>query len=154
MTRLTIPLQDLQATTIFAAQLARLAEVGDVLLLQGDLGVGKTALCRAFIQSVQEAPEDVPSPTFTLVQIFQGTRYSVWHFDLYRLKQQEEAFELGLEDAFDSGVSLIEWPELIEALLPENCVSIHLSYGIDKGSRIAELQGVGTWEQKLKELQD
>ena len=88
------------------------------------------------------------------VQTFQGKTFPVWHFDLYRLKRPEEALELGLEDAFHEGVSLIEWPELVAELLPENCVCIRLSYGINKGSRVAELEGTGTWEGKLEHLND
>lgn len=152
MTRLTFPLTDIEATKTLAAHIAALADIGDVLLMQGDLGVGKTEFCRAFIQSTQETPEDVPSPTFTLVQSFTGTSYPIWHFDLYRLKTKEEALELGMEDAFGEGVSLIEWPELIETYLPDNCLCIQLSYGVDKGNRIAILQGSGTWETKLNQL--
>lgn len=148
-----LQLHTIEDTVAFATTLARLAEKGDVILLQGDLGVGKTAFCRAFIQSIQKIPEDVPSPTFTLAQTFQGKCFPVWHFDLYRLKQAEEVWELGLEEAFNEGVSLIEWPELIADMLPENCVCIRLSYGIDKGSRIAELQGVGSWEKKIEDLE-
>lgn len=154
MTTKTIHLDDLQATEALAASLAKAAEIGDVILLQGDLGTGKTAFCRAFIQSTQQQPEEVPSPTFTLLQTFQGERYPIWHFDLYRLKYTEEALELGLEEAFEVGVSLIEWPELISELLPENCLSIRLSYGIDKEKRIALLQGIGRWEKNLEALED
>lgn len=152
MTLFTRLLHNLDDTTALAAELAAHTEAGDVLLLQGDLGVGKTAFCRAFIQSLLEIKEDVPSPTFTLVQTFQGRDFPLWHFDLYRLKHPQEAVELGIEEAFDEGVSLIEWPALIAEMLPENCLCLTFSYGIDKGARKVELQGTGTWEEKLKAI--
>ena len=145
-------LPDVTATASLASALARLVVKGDVILLEGDLGVGKTAFAKHFINTLLDEPEEVPSPTFTLVQTFQTPDFSIWHFDLYRLQHEEEVYELGIEDAFAEGVSLIEWPGLAEAMLPENILTITLTYGENKGSRKAILAGQGHWQEKLHHI--
>lgn len=107
-------------TAKIAHNFAKTLKIGDVVALYGTLGVGKTAFCRGFIQSLTNNETDVPSPTFTLLQIYDTSLYPVYHFDMYRLKTPEEAYEIGIEDAFYDGVSLIEWPEKIGYLLPNN----------------------------------
>lgn len=107
-------------TKKLATEFAKIAKKGDVFALYGTLGVGKSTFSRYFIQSLC-GNIDVPSPTFTLVQMYETDEFSVYHYDMYRLKRQEEAFELGIEDAFYEGVNLIEWPENIENLLPKSC---------------------------------
>src|SRR5271157_2974950 len=102
---------DEAATKALAARLAAIACVGDVVALSGELGVGKTAFARAFIRARCGADEEVPSPTFTLSQVYDGGGSAIWHFDLYRLAAAEEAWELGIEEAFSCGISLIEWPD-------------------------------------------
>lgn len=113
-----------------AAGLADLAQTGDVIALSGDLGAGKTVFAKAFVRALTNEDEDVPSPTFTLVQIYDGHRdgedLTIWHFDLYRLKSAEEIYETGFEEALSDGVSLIEWPERAGSLLPRNRLTIHL----------------------------
>src|ERR1043165_7946856 len=111
-------LPDERATASLAARLAALARPGDVIALNGELGAGKTSFARAFIRA-RGADEDVPSPTFTLAQAYELPDATVWHFDCYRLRDPEEAWELGIEDAFREGISLIEWPERLGTLLPE-----------------------------------
>lgn len=101
-------LPDEAATAALAQLLAPLLRQGDVLALQGDLGAGKTTFARALINALEGPVEEVPSPTFTLVQTYQRGELEIWHFDLYRLEDPEEAWELGIEEAFSEGVSLIE----------------------------------------------
>lgn len=100
---------------------------GDVVALWGDLGVGKTTFVRALIRHSLGKAVDVPSPTFTLVQIYDGPQGELWHCDLYRLKQPEEAFEMGLEDAFHQTICFIEWPERLGGLLPQRRIDITLA---------------------------
>jgi tRNA threonylcarbamoyladenosine biosynthesis protein TsaE len=97
--------------------------------------------------------EEVPSPTFTLVQTYALAPAPVWHFDLYRLEAPEQAWELGVEDAFESGISLIEWPERLGALLPDERLDIHLDFaGGTETGRIARLAGHGGWRRRLAAL--
>lgn len=145
-------LVDLQATERFANLIAAEAETGDVILLKGELGAGKTAFAKAFVNSFFFAGIEVPSPTFGLVQVFHTPKFSIAHYDLYRIKNQNELTELGLEEAFSSGVTLIEWPEIIGLPLPENRIELHLAYGKSEESRVVSLVAYGSWQQRLKEV--
>lgn len=107
-------------TRQLATKLARLARHGDVILLNGDLGAGKTVFARAFIQALSTDKNiDVPSPTFTLLQNYDVNGTVVWHFDLYRLSDPDEIYEIGWEDALAGGISLIEWPERLDYHIDE-----------------------------------
>lgn len=118
-------------TQNLAAQIARYCKAGDCLLLQGDLGAGKTSFARAFIQAILPGTE-VTSPTFSLVQIYDAENVTLWHFDLYRLKSTAELLEIGLEEALESGITLIEWPDIAQAFWPSNALTIHLRVTNDK----------------------
>jgi tRNA threonylcarbamoyladenosine biosynthesis protein TsaE len=107
-----------------AQPLAQELKPGDIIALWGDLGTGKTTFVRALIQALSGEEINVPSPTFTLVQTYETSAGEVWHCDLYRLKNPEEAFELGLEDAFHQAICLIEWPERIGNMLPHERIDI------------------------------
>lgn len=110
----------LTQTQKLAQSFAGLLKKGDIVALYGTLGVGKTAFSRFVIQSLCGSSEEVPSPTFTLLQTYPAEQFDIFHFDLYRLKKADEVFELGIEDAFYDGVSLIEWPEKMGSILPVN----------------------------------
>lgn len=137
-----VDLPDENATVALAARVAGVAARGDVIALSGPLGAGKTVFARAFIRA-RGGTGEVPSPTFTLVQTYELADAAVWHFDCYRLRRAEEAWELGIEDAFRDGISLIEWPERIESLLPADRLRVELSPGASPGSRRAVLSGWG-----------
>jgi tRNA threonylcarbamoyladenosine biosynthesis protein TsaE len=107
----TYPLTSEKDTKLLAESLAKTAEKGDVIFLKGGVGAGKSTFSRFFIQFFLGTEEEVPSPTFTIVQTYLTKDFTIWHFDLYRLNHSEEVFELGIEDAFYGGVSLVEWPE-------------------------------------------
>jgi len=142
------------ATAAFAARLAPLAGPGDVIALWGGLGTGKTVFARAFIRARGNPDEEVPSPTFTLVQVYDpaaGFSGSVYHFDLYRLDAPEDAFELDIEDAFAEGISLIEWPDRLGPLLPDARLDVTLAHGASPESRRLSLSGVGGWRARLTE---
>lgn len=106
-------------TKHLAENIASIVQKGDVFALFGTLGVGKSTFSRYFIQFLCGA-EDVPSPTFTLVQTYEAQEFDIYHYDMYRLKNAQDAYELGIEDAFYQGVCLIEWPENILSVLPRN----------------------------------
>ena len=118
MEKRTIICHSEDETIKLATQLARLAKAGDTFALYGTLGMGKSVFARGFIQSLTNA-EEVPSPTFTLVQSYEALDFEIYHFDLYRLKSPEEIFELGMEEALYEGVCLIEWPEKMGGYLPK-----------------------------------
>jgi tRNA threonylcarbamoyladenosine biosynthesis protein TsaE len=100
---------------------------GDAVLLSGPIGAGKSHLARAFIRARLDRFEDVPSPTFTLVQTYQADDVEIWHADLYRLSHPDEVLELGLDEAFEKAICLIEWPDRLGPLAPEHAISIGLS---------------------------
>ena len=112
-------------TTRFAAQIAAILRVGDTLLLSGEIGAGKSAFSRAVIRTLAQADIDVPSPTFTLVQTYELAAYDIWHCDLYRLTHPDEALELGLDDAFETAVCLIEWPDRLGDDAPSTALTLH-----------------------------
>lgn len=143
-----IDLPDENATAVFAAQLAALAMPGDVIALKGELGAGKTTLARAFIHA-RGGDETVPSPTFTLLQVYELPGGAVWHFDFHRLLKPEEAWELGIEDAFRDGISLIEWPERLGPLLPERRLEIALAFGDTPDARQVSLDPGTGWQARL-----
>jgi tRNA threonylcarbamoyladenosine biosynthesis protein TsaE len=145
--RAVMELADERATVRLAARLAAVARAGDVIALQGPLGSGKTTFARGFIRASGTGREEVPSPTFTLVETYAVPgRPVIWHFDLYRLERAEEIYELGIEDAFAEGVSLIEWPERIAALLPRERLDLTLRSGTAQRRRIATLDASPRWE--------
>ena len=149
-----IDLADRDATRRLARRLARLARPGDVIALGGGLGTGKTALARDFIHTLAGAPCEVPSPTFTLAQTYEIGAVTVWHFDLFRLTRPEDVFELGFEDALAGGITLIEWPERLGALLPADRLDITLGQGAAPDARRARVTAGGAWAGRLGELAD
>lgn len=138
----TLDLPDLAATCRLARALAIRARRGDVIALEGDLGAGKTTLARFFIAALG-VDEEVASPTFSLVQRYAPPDCGapVWHFDFYRLSAADEAFELGIEEAFAEGISLIEWPERLPGVLPDERLVLGLAHGAGEGERRAVLSG-------------
>lgn len=147
---LTLPLADEAATARAATALAHRLRVGDVVALEGGLGAGKTAFARALINALPGPEEDVPSPTFTLVQTYERGDLEIWHFDLYRLEAPDDALELGIEDAFVEAVSLIEWPDRLGPYLPRRRLRVTLNQGASETARIMELSGDGAWAERLR----
>lgn len=142
---LSLILPDEAATARLAERLAAAAGPGDVIALRGDLGAGKTAFARAFIRARLDDPaEEVPSPTFTLVQTYEDPAGDglVWHFDLYRLDKPDDALELDLEDAFSEGLCLVEWPDRLGGYLPRRRLDLTLTIDQDGTSRTATLAGL------------
>lgn len=124
-----ILLADADATDALAARLRHCLLAGDVLLLSGPIGAGKSHFARALIAALLAdagAVEDIPSPTFTLVQTYVANGLEIWHADLYRLGNLDEVHELGLIDAFDTALCLVEWPDRLQGACPAR--SIHLDF--------------------------
>ena len=132
-------------------ELAPLLRPGDVVALEGDLGAGKTTFARGLIQHLCGPATVVPSPTFTLVEIYETRDLQLWHCDLYRLKSPEDAFELGLEDAFAEGVVLIEWPDRLAGALPANRLLVSFDFTADGEGRRRRFRGGAEWRDRLAE---
>lgn len=135
MGTLTLSLATPEDTTAWAVDLAGQLYPGDVLLLSGDVGAGKTHFARALISSILAQPEDVPSPTFTLVQTYETWQGPVWHSDLYRITSTSEIEELGLAEAFETAICLVEWPDRLADLTPQDALHITLTQGDTEDAR-------------------
>jgi tRNA threonylcarbamoyladenosine biosynthesis protein TsaE len=149
----TLRLDDEAATTRLGQAIAPLLAPGEAVLLDGPLGMGKSTLARGLIRALAGPDEDVPSPTFTLVQFYE-TDPPIAHFDLYRLERPEEAREIGLDEALDVGAALIEWPvrlggDLARVLGPDR---LTISFSEAGSGRDAPVSGVGAWANKIKRL--
>ena len=140
MPTFSFSLPDEAATERLGAALAQRLRPRDVVALQGGLGVGKTTLARAILRAASDNPDlIVPSPTFTLVEVYDTRRGTFWHFDLYRLENPEQVFELGWEEARADGIALVEWAERLGRLLPDERLVVTLA--IEGHGRRADLQG-------------
>ncbi|WP_296531594.1 tRNA (adenosine(37)-N6)-threonylcarbamoyltransferase complex ATPase subunit type 1 TsaE [Phenylobacterium sp.] len=135
-------------TEALGRRLAPLLQAGEAICLSGGLGVGKSCLARALIRALTSQDEEAPSPTFTLVQTYPGREFEIAHFDLYRLEDPDEAWEIGLEEALDHGAALIEWPERLEGRLPSDRLDLELSVAGE--GRTARLTGHGAWKERVE----
>jgi len=143
----TIALPDGRATERLGARIAAGLKRGDAIGLEGDLGAGKTTLARAVLRALG-VEENVPSPTFTLVQSYETKAFPVRHYDLYRIEAASELDELGLDEALDEGAALIEWPERADGRLPSDMLHVKLQIEGDT-SRRADVRGQLRWHDAL-----
>lgn len=123
---LTLLLPTPDDTATLGVRLASVAQKGDCILLEGPIGAGKSHLSRAFIQARLGRKEEVPSPSFTLVQVYEADGVEIWHADLYRLTHPDEVWELGLDDAFAKAICLVEWPDRLGRHLPPDALCLRL----------------------------
>lgn len=134
-------LESVSATRTFAASLADRLQPGDVLALSGPLGAGKTTFAQGLVSGLNSS-EQVTSPTFVIMQIYDQGRLPVYHFDAYRLESPEELLQIGAEEYFwGDGVALVEWPEKAEGVLPPDRLIVEFSI---PGEFVRELSLVGT----------
>ncbi|MGO4706356.1 tRNA (adenosine(37)-N6)-threonylcarbamoyltransferase complex ATPase subunit type 1 TsaE [Microvirga sp. 2MCAF38] len=150
----TVPLADLAATERLARAVAEELRAGDLVTLSGDLGAGKTTFARSIIRMLAADPAlEVPSPTFTLMQVYDGARNTIVHADFYRLRSGDELFELGWDEATENAITLVEWPEHAEDALKSDRLDIRLDLAPgDSGARIAFLTGSGAFAARLSRL--
>lgn len=147
---MTVALASEAETVALGAKIGALAARGDMIALRGALGAGKTSLARGIIRARLPTADDVPSPTFTLVQVYDDAVVPIFHFDLYRLTSPEDALELGLDDALAQGIAIVEWPERLGGRRIGNTLDIALS--IDGATRRAVLSGDESWRDRLASL--
>ena len=138
-TSFTRALPDQQSTEVFGQTLAVHLRAGDMILLSGEIGAGKSTFARAMIRQLQGADIDVPSPTFTLVQTYDDGPVPIWHADLYRLSHAEDVIELGLLDAADTAIVLIEWPERVGLQWPGS--PLYLKFALQGDGRLVMISG-------------
>ncbi|MDD7969821.1 tRNA (adenosine(37)-N6)-threonylcarbamoyltransferase complex ATPase subunit type 1 TsaE [Roseinatronobacter alkalisoli] len=153
---LTLTVTDPEMTAALAARLGRRLTAGDAILLHGPVGAGKSHFARALIQARLAdigRYEDVPSPTYTLVQSYELEDVEIWHADLYRLSGAHECLELGLDQAFENAICLIEWPEKLGKLAPEGALSLHITAGDTPEARqLAFSAASGRWHRLLADM--
>lgn len=146
-------LADEGATAQLGRSIAAALRPGEAVCLSGPLGAGKSTLARALVRALTTPDEDVPSPTFTLVQFYEGSRLKVAHFDLYRLSSPDEAYEIGLDEALDEGAAVIEWPQRLEGALPRDRLDVEIALSEDDAEgRIVRLTRHGAWEGRELDL--
>lgn len=125
-----------------AAEIAPLLVPGDVICLWGGLGTGKTFFSGALMKKLGVA-ETVDSPSFVIMKEYQGERFPIFHLDLYRLKSEAEFLDLGITDIIETGLTLIEWPQIAVDLLPERFLTLSLHFSYEDGKRAVELVAGG-----------
>jgi tRNA threonylcarbamoyladenosine biosynthesis protein TsaE len=131
----SFPLASPEDTARFAVMLGGKLTAGDTVLLEGPVGSGKTHFARSLIQSLLPVAEDVPSPTFTLVQTYDSHAGAIWHADLYRIASVHEIEELGLAEAFETAICLVEWPDRLGPLAPKDALTLTFAQGREDDAR-------------------
>ena len=154
--QVSIFLADAAATSAVARHIAPSLGVGDTVLLQGPIGAGKTHFARSVIQHLlakDGVAEDVPSPTFTLVQTYQAGPLPIWHADLYRLAHPQDVLDLGLDEAVTTALCLIEWPDRMGKLLPNDALHLEFAPTPDDQRVLVASAAAARWQSVLAGLE-
>lgn len=154
MPELIVNLDNEKTTNDFGIVLSKLIEEGDIILLDGEMGSGKTFLARSIISNLLEEKfkgMEIPSPTFTLIQEYKCKNFILGHADLYRIKNNNELDALGIEDILDQGCLLVEWPEKIKELYENN--TLEIKFKDFNGRKSIELKNIKGWDIRLKMLE-
>lgn len=147
---LNIKTNKVEETIDLGRKLGKCLRAGVVVLLKGDLGAGKTHFSKGVALGL-DITEHITSPTYNFINEYEGS-LPLYHMDLYRLADEEEAYELGLEEYFlGSGVSLVEWPDRAESLLPDNLIEVKIAKGVIEEEREFTFTGIGPDEEKIIE---
>ena len=137
-------LKSKQDTINLAKTIAEQCKKGDIITLRGTLGAGKTFFTNAFINAIYEKDGkeaiEVTSPTFNIVKIYEAKDFPIYHYDLYRLKNSDELYELGIEESLEEGINLIEWPEIAEDIIGDDVIDIKIEHSRDGEERVAEVR--------------
>ena len=148
---LDLLLPNLKATRNLANALAPLLRPGDIVTLEGSIGIGKTTFIRALLETLG-CIEEVPSPTFNLLHTYELGSVTFWHFDLFRIERLPDVYELGIEDALEKGICLIEWPKIMAKLLPTERLELEFFYQGEYSRRVS-LRGEEAWKQRLRRVE-
>ena len=148
---LDLLLPNLKATRNLANALAPLLRPGDIVTLEGSIGIGKTTFIRALLETLG-CIEEVPSPTFNLLHTYELGPVTFWHFDLFRIERLPDVYELGIEDALENGICLIEWPKIMAKLLPTKRLELEFFYQGEYSRRVS-LKGEEAWKQRLRKVE-
>ncbi len=139
---LEIKIKNLEETREFAKKLSKYLKAGTVVGLMGDLGTGKTALTKMIAEEL-EIKEIITSPTYTIIQEYNSGIMPLYHFDVYRINSSEDMFEIGYEDYFyGKGITIVEWADLVEDLLPKDAIVIKITYGETEEGRLYNITGL------------
>ena len=131
--------ESVSKTEKIAASLAKSLKGTEIIALYGDLGAGKTSFTKGLTKALGVNPDEVHSPTFTLLNEYNG-KYKIYHFDMYRINSLEELYSLGFFDLIENGIIITEWSENIDKFLPESAIKIHIEYGQNENERLLKFE--------------
>lgn len=152
--KISFEIDNIISMTNFAERLAKVVLPGDIILLKGDLGAGKTFLSKKLISCLVDEECEVISPTFMIVQHYESKLITIRHYDLYRIEHSSELEEIGIFDNIDKVLTIIEWPEIVEAeLLQDSTISININAisGIEEG-RSLSIEFGGNWQNRINDI--